>query len=803
MSTQEAKSLRDRLVDAITMTIVSAACLTLLLFVAHGTILRAYEKLIVEKLFAQGQLVQSVMETYVRQGLPLRQYVGYQQITAAMVKQDEMLDAMVTYDREGESIFSTGEIIVRALPPTDEVPIAGDMATVRTSATMLQVVLPLRNKFERVGDLVLSVDRTRINAKVAKEFATVNYVAIVASLIFGLIVFVNWEAPAASRRRRVAIGFAATYLITATVIAFTMVAVFTDGVQSKGRALADSLGQRLDDIVNFGLQLDQIEGLDEVLVEYRRLNPEISEAGVTLNGRIVVHSDAGKVGRYWANDQANYEYRSDLTPANHPRPATVVVAVPKAVVYWQVLRSVKNFAALFVASGFFAYLFMQVAQALEQARRSETARTSLRDWRESSALELVKPIFFLAVFVDHLAYAFLPQYVTEIAGNEGLKSNLVAVPFMAYYLCFALALMPAGRYEMRIGSRGLILAGLVTTAVSMLLVALSPTFSSLVIARGACGIGQGMLFIGIQSFVLAKASRESRTRANSIIVFGYQAGMISGMAIGSLLVGQISPVGVFVLGATIALATIGYSYLVLPYDGVRALPAKSVGSNAREIWRDIGLMLRDGKFMRTILCVGIPAKAVLTGSVLFAMPLLLHAKGFVQEDIGQIIMIYAACVIFSSTWAAKLADQTSNTRMILGWGTVLTATGLVMIASHGWPSVATSPHASLLVTCAMVFGIALVGIAHGFINAPVVTHVTETDVARQVGSVQVGASYRFLERAGHTLGPIFMGQLFLAFGIGHMAFAWAGLAILFLGLVFLFTSRHEPAPETTHPEYAR
>lgn len=793
------KSTVQRLADAVTMLTVSAVCLALLLFVAHGTVVRTYEQLITDKLVAQGQLVQSSMETFVRPGLPLRQFIGFQQMTAAMVQQDEMLDSMTIYDREGEIIFTSGEIKVRALPPTDERPLKGEMATVRSDARVIQVVLPIRNKFERVGDLILTVSRSHITTKVDSAFRPVLYTAAGAALIFGFLVFASWGMPVSQRRRRAAIGFAATYLCVAMTIALTMVSVFTDGAQSKGRALADSLSQRLDDIVNFGIQLDQIEGLDEVLTEYRRLNPEVAAAGVTVNGRIVVHTDPVQVGRYWATDPANHEYRSELTPPNHPRTASVRLAVPKAIVYWQVLRSVKNFAALFVASSLFAFLFMQVAQAMQQAAR--TAKEVRRDWRDLAALDLVKPVFFLAVFVDHLAYAFLPQFVSEIVARQGMPASWVAVPFMAYYLCFALALMPAGRYELRLGSRPLILGGLILTAVSLVMIALARSFELVVIARAITGIGQGMLFIGIQSYVLTNSAREHRTKANTIIVFGFQAGMISGMAIGSLLVGQITPAGVFMLGFLIAGMVVAYSLLALPAGAL--VQGQTKVASAGEIWREIGWMLRDGKFRRTILLVGIPAKAVLTGVVLFAMPLMLHARGFAQEDIGQITMIYAAFVIFAGAWAARIADEHSNTGTILTWGTLLTAAGLVVIASGGWGVAADLPNAQALATVLTILGVAMVGVSHGLINAPVVTHVTHTEVCGRIGSSQVGAAYRFLERVGHTLGPIMMGQLFLHLGVSYVAFAWVGLGVLLLGVLFMITSRNESSQPLNREEFAR
>ncbi len=793
------KSTLQRLADAVTMLTVSAICLALLLFVAHGTVMRTYEQMITDKLLAQGQLVQSSMETFVRPGLPLRQYIGFQQMASSMVQQDEMLDSMTVFDREGEAIFTSGEIRVRALPPTDERPLQGDAATLRSDARVIQVVLPIRNKFERVGDLVLTVNRSLITTKVDSAFVPVLSMALAAALLFGAIVFTSWGMPDGQRRRRAALGFATTYLFVAIAVALTMVSVFTDGAQSKGRALADSLSQRLDDIVNFGLQLDQIEGLDEVLTEYRRLNPEIAAAGVTVNSRIVVHTDPAMVGRYWSTDPSNHEYRAELTPPNHPRTASVRLAVPKAIVYWQVLRSVKNFAALFVASSLFAFLFMQVAQAIQQAARK--AKEERVDWRDIAALDLVKPVFFLAVFVDHLAYAFLPQFVSEIVARQGLPASWVAVPFMAYYLCFALALMPAGRFELKLGSRPLILGGLLLTAVSLVMIAIARSFELVVIARAVTGIGQGMLFIGIQSYVLTNSAREHRTKANTIIVFGFQAGMISGMAIGSLLVGQITPAGVFVLGFLIAGLVVAYSLFVLPSGIVTSGPTKA--ASAGQIWREIGWMLRDRKFRRTILLVGIPAKAVLTGVVLFAMPLMLHARGFAQEDIGQITMIYAACVIFAGTWAARVADEHSNTGTILTWGTLLTAAGLVVVASGGWAIAAQIQSAQAMATILTIVGVAMVGVSHGLINAPVVTHVTCTDVCGRIGSSQVGAAYRFLERVGHTLGPIVMGQLFMHLGVSYVAFAWVGLGVLLLGVLFMITSRNESSQPLNREEFAR
>ncbi len=204
-------------------------------------------------------------------------------------------------------------------------------------------------------------------------------------------------------------------------------------------------------------------------------------------------------------------------------------------------------------------------------------------------------------------------------------------------------------------------------------------------------------------------------------------------------------------------------------------------------------MLRDLEFMKTILLVGIPAKAVLTGAVLFAMPLLLHARGFAQEDIGQITMIYAGCVIFASSFAANLADRHWDTKRVLSWGAVLTAAGLMTIGASDTPAVTGSPWHFVLAAALTIGGIAIVGLAHGLVNAPVVTHVADTSVAARIGAGPVAAAYRFLERLGHVLGPVIVAHLFVHLGTTAIAFTWIGVGILALGLLFLISARGDLA----------
>src|SRR5207302_10099473 len=100
----------------------------------------------------------------------------------------------------------------------------------------------------------------------------------------------------------------------------------------------------------------------------------------------------------------------DLTRSDKQRRTSLAVTVPRNVVYERVARSVKNFAALFIASAFLSGLFLQVAGSLRRLRSSSaTSATDAKPgFAGDAALVIVKPVFFLAVFLDSLIYSFLP-----------------------------------------------------------------------------------------------------------------------------------------------------------------------------------------------------------------------------------------------------------------------------------------------------------------------------------------------------------------------------------------------------------
>jgi len=788
-SSGEQTSTGRRFTDGVTMFIVAGLSLFLLLYVGMGEGSRTYQQLEIEKLSSQGRRLQTSIENHLRAGLPLEQFAGFSSLAAAAVNGIDEVDAIAVYSQAGENLFiAVDKRNPKLPPPSPAIRQVKQNIEIDHSDTHTQVIVPLRDRFENVGSLVVVASRTGLSKRLSAAFWSLPYVVFGLSALFAMIVWMISPYLARTSVPWLQIGYACMFLATAGGVVFALASLYSEGVQGKVQASTMVLAERLNEVIKANIRFRDVDGVDQVFSEYRRLNPEVNEASLIIDGKIQVSSDAKKIGASWSSDPRNFEYNIDLTPADNSRTVHFVVTAPRSVVYQQVERSVRNFAALFVASAFLAGLFLQVATSMQRLRYSKTdvvssGEASLAD---EAGLIIVKPIFFLAVFLEHLLYSFLPKFMQDAATASGVSLGYAALPFTAFYLCFALSLIPAGRFAEKHGPRALIWGGLIVASASVFGLGLAQDILQLSALRGIAGLGQGMLFIGIQAYILAVASPRKKTQGADIIVFGFQGGMISGMAIGSLLVNYLQPHGLFMFSATIGLVAAAYSAIVIPRL------AKGAGQHSSRSAANFGIVsslkhvLRNGEFLKTIFCIGIPAKAILTGTITFALPLLLGQHGYRPEDIGQAIMLYAISVVLASGLVSRFVDRSGDTVSILFWGALISGAGLVLIGCID----SVTGGSGLLSGLVVVAGVVCVGLAHGFINAPVVTHVAHSEIAKEIGANSVTTTYRFVERIGHVAGPLLVAQMFLIWGQTPQILIAIGISTAILAFLFLVgTSR--------------
>ena len=182
------------------MFLVSGLSLLLLMYVGFGEAQRTYEQFHIEKLAAQARVVQNAMETFLRPGLPMQQFVGFATSTEPILASDETIAAMTAFDRNGRQIFVSGDDQITLLPTTS----AGHSHEerpyhLRKDERYFQVVLPLKSRFEPVGHLAITMPRSVVTLRVQDSFQPLLFVALGLSAAFALFAIVY--APILTRPR--------------------------------------------------------------------------------------------------------------------------------------------------------------------------------------------------------------------------------------------------------------------------------------------------------------------------------------------------------------------------------------------------------------------------------------------------------------------------------------------------------------------------------------------------------------------------------------------------------------------------
>lgn len=776
-------------------TFVLSLAFVLLFYVGLGEAYRGYPKLQLEKLSAQGDSIKLAMEGFLKAGVPLRQFGGFKTLANPLLSADNSISQIQVYDANGDLVFvEKGRLLVDqdGAIKQEDVYIPLDLEEQASkdhqffeSKGSYRTTIALNNKFEKVGTLVLTVHRSVIIEKIDMAFVRVAWWMLALILLFVSMLFAGDKLLKKPYANLPHVCYGVVFLCAASLVIFTLTGLYTQGIQAKTKALSGSLGKRLEAATTLGLPLSDFVGIEETFNDYKSRNPELSAIALTEGELIRVHTDAGQLNQNYLPEPASFTHSTALSaPGDAADSAfTISVSIPRKEVRNRLLRAIKNFLVLFVATALLAALFLNLISILGRQKGLYEANDS-----DASAgdleLVLVKILFFMVVFVEGLFASFLPLYLQDIAAAGVQDPGSASLLFTAYFAAFALSLIPSGNYAERHGVKLLMIWGVLITAISAYGMTLVTDFYLVMLLRILAGISQGMIFIGVQAFVLQVTSRGKTTQGTSVIVYGYNTGMISGTAIGALLVLYMGSFAVFKIGASISLFIFAFILFLIPEVGTKKKVERDKSRLTALIdwFKMLSVLLRDISFIKTIVLIGLTTKATMTGIVVYALPLIMARIGYPQDDIGQALMFYAAGVLLTNIYIPKLADRMGNTAMILFLGSIGSGIGLVMMGLIGMPFLAGG---GLAKTLMLISGIFILGIAHGFIHAPIVTHIAYTRAASALGKSTTTSIYRFLERIGHVIGPMVVGHMLIVSDYSTMTFSYIGAALAVFGLLFL------------------
>ncbi len=717
------------------LTIV-ALSLLLVFVVGYAQALKSYRLLTMETVVAQTEAARLGIEQILSSGVPLTDIGGLNQVLQPIVDSDESVTGL------------------RLVAGQAELYRFGDAAEDQTSLS-----IPLNNKFSQVGTLYVVLSDQVVTESVTKSFYPMLWFIAVL-----LLVFIGSVLKSSQRK---------VYLTSFTLVFFTMAlavivlvgSLYRDGLQSKAVSLADVVSQRLAPILEYNVDKRLINGVETMLDNFRHAHPEVAEIAVYNSDTLVANSqqEAQIVPILSETNALDYSIMtSEFGEVRLSYQAEIVVT--------QLALILKNFAILFFSCGLVCFVFIRLLSG--EVDQSST----------DSVLERIKPLFLGAVLMEALMVPIMPQYLTSIAQTAGMGTSASALFFTLYFLGFALTLLPAARFIEIYNIRRVLIVGILLSSLGCVLLAFGTSIEGVLAARLISGIGQALIFISVQGYIFRFSDKKNKTQAAGIIVFCFNAGFITGAAIGALLANYLGDQGIFVLAACIGIGMAIFS-LILPSMKPNLDAQGSLISNVSGMLRDSWHLLHIPAFVRTMLLVGIPTKAALTGIVFFAVPLLLAQQGISEESIGQVLMAYAVVVLVSSHKVGPWVDKLGSSKVALSLGSFLAALSLAVLAFS------LTMDLDWQVIVFMTLSMMIMGLSHGLINAPVVTHVVTGAVNLNDSDSTTAATYRFLERFGHVLGSLVVGQMIISLGAVPALLTLAGFFI-FAFLLFVIFDRN-------------
>lgn len=789
----------------------------LLVYFGYGEAERTYWKFKLDKLVTQSQIVRDLMDDFLKIGLPLSLIKDFLEKESALGKfagfsvfldhgdnarKNDIILTVMNNDRQ--IIFSNqkrqnkffDQNIARFDNKTGRpdrfdyrhTAIRNTQYAISEDDASYQMILPLHDKFSRVGYLAVTMSKAPVQRFLQSKFIGVFYATIGICLL--LVVFiVAIDRPWAARHYKAYLGAGYTLaaLIIASLVVVTLISIYSHGADDKIRSLSKSLTTRLSAIVEAGVDFKTVSGLDSILFNYQQLDEDIHTVVLTDHGMVMIHPDSDQIGRPWKVPPGQKEYAYNIDNSTF----SVVVTMDASIIRYKVLLAVKNLATLIAACFFIGFLTFNVGAALKPmpGDKSAKAPACAGNARSSQCLyETMMPVWFLIVFAESLNLSFLPKYFNNICAMAQTSPFSSSILFTAFFVGFALILVPSGYLSDRWNDKNLIMLGIILFAGTMSLMAVTRSYLWVLIIRFLAGAAQGIVFIGVQNYIRKISRQENMTQGGAVIVFSFNGGIIAGSAIGSILLADIGIQGMFFSAAAISIAAFIFTLLYIPgLPGVGRTELKTdKAALVRSLLNKGRTLVKDGEFMRTLLLVGATSKVTFTGVTIYAVPLLMIQLDYTQEDIGLALMLYAGAVLISNFYISKWVDHTGNIPIALFGGVVVSSMGIMVIGLAEWQGI--SSWLSHSATWFFFGGMLLLGAANGAISSPVVSHIMETRACRKLGQGTGVSAYRLFERMGHVTGPLIVGQLFTWSKQKMDAILLLGIIVAVFGIAFLISS---------------
>jgi predicted MFS family arabinose efflux permease len=573
--------------------------------------------------------------------------------------------------------------------------------------------------------------------------------------------------------------------------------VYENQLEQKSNLIGDTLSHMIGRLIDEGVPLDRLSGLEEEFSAYIEHHPELLS--------IRLERDTAAIYQH-PKFFPDYVEASELSiPIDDTGIIKLQMMADTNIIPQMIKDSIMDMITVLVASGLFVIeiiLFIcnfmiikpwkQIKQLIAMGDHKQVPYlVNVQSNDEFGTLigklnKLVKGSFahkdlptrniqdyrfvrlplFILIFSEAASLAFFPNFVASLPSTHNLiPADLVtSLPISLFMLCWAISLPFAGYWSDKVGRRKSLIAGGLLTSVGLVATALSPNLELLLIARAVTAVGYGIVFISAQGYVTDTTNSHNRTKGMSTFLSAFFSGSLCGAAIGGVLADKLGYSVTFLLAA--AFAIVGVMLVISFFDRGEA------NSESKPVrLSDFKVLLSNKYFALITFFSAIPAKIVLTGFLYYICPVYLQSLGESSAVSGRVMMTYGLAIIVISPLAAILVDKWNNKIAFIFIGGILSAGALINIMM-------------LPGTFGLLLIVILVGIAHGICVSPQVPLIIDLLSDSGLDKGKTIGIFRLTERIGNIAGPLVAGLALSVLGFQDTIMLF-GVALLISSIVLL------------------
>lgn len=252
-----------------------------------------------ERLAVAGTNLQQKINLNLESGADLRQFQGFDESLKFLLLAVPEVASVVVSDVAGQVLFQhvrngqVAHVPARFKPKTEG---AEANHIVQWDNHVLRVVLPVRNKFELAGYVTLALDRDAPRRQIAEQFQVLPMFLAPVWLVTALLlaILIKPDRRLFGRSRSIFMG---AFFVASVLVFMIVIGVYQRGVEMKGQAMVDHFARKFEQFHDLGLVWEDLRGLELMLEEFARTDPDIGQVVVVRQDIAVLHPIASLRGR--------------------------------------------------------------------------------------------------------------------------------------------------------------------------------------------------------------------------------------------------------------------------------------------------------------------------------------------------------------------------------------------------------------------------------------------------------------------------------------------------------------------------